>query len=180
MKYTLSALTLLTLTSAAFNVKAQDFEYIPYIGLDYSYIDANAKSASPYYNSGTFNLGTKYNDYFGTELFYQQSDRYSKNELKTSYRAYGLDINAYLPLGCYHTFDAFVTAGVGEYVFKFDPNGAKSYNENALGYRWGGGLIYNMSENISLRAAVRYINLDLISDYDHMMEYSLGLRYYFL
>lgn len=180
MKYKLSALILLSALSICNTAKAQDFKYIPYIGLDYSYLDANAKSASPYYNSGSFNLGTKYNDYFGTELFYQQSADYKKHGSKSSYRAYGLDINAYLPLGCYNTVELFATAGAGEYVFKFHPQGTKSHNESAVGYRWGGGLIYNISENISVRAAVRYINLDLISDYDHMAEYSLGIRYYFL
>lgn len=180
MKYKLSALVLFAALGIANTVKAQDFKYVPYIGLDYSYVDANAKAASPYYNAGSFNLGTKYNDYFGTELFYQQSARYNKHDLKTSYRAYGLDVNAYLPLGCYHTFDAFVTAGAGEYVFRFDPSGAKSHSESAIGYRWGGGLIYNVSENVSIKATVRYVNLDDISDYDHLMEYSLGLRYYFL
>lgn len=187
--------SLLTLHSA----NAETFDYLPYAGIDYSYNILSASGLDLHYNVAGINIGTKYNDYFGTELFYQQSDNYHKetnfgaisNKFKTSYRAYGLDLNAYLPLGCFQTFELFATAGIGEYVFRekfkstvhvdgITRSYGTSYHESAIGYRWGGGLIYNLSDNFSLRASVRYINLDRISDYDHMMEYSLGLRYYFL
>lgn len=162
---------------------AEDYAYIPYIGLDYGYINAHAAGTKPTYQAGGINIGTKYNDFFGTELFFQQTGSDSKKiadgKYKSSFRAYGLDIAAYLPLGCEHRLDIFATTGIGEYVFNKKFTGDKHHNDSGYGYRFGSGLMFNLDENISFRAAVRYVNLDKISGYDHMMEYSAGIRYHF-
>lgn len=177
----LSALSLSFGTAA----RADDFVYIPYIGADYAYVRANAHSMRPAYHAGSVNIGTKYNDFFGTEMFYQQTGSESKKissnqKYKSSYRAYGLDVSAYLPLGCYHQADLFATAGFGEYVFNKKFSGEKHRNDSGYGYRFGGGLVFNLNENVSLRTLVRYINLDKVSGYDHMVEYAAGIRYHFL
>ena len=167
------------------NVKAAEkFDYIPYFGVDYAFADAKASKVKPSYHLLNLNVGTKYNKFFGTEAFFEQSSSDTKkidasNKLKTSYRAYGLDVFAYQPLGCYNTFDLFGTIGLGEYVFKSKFNKEKHNNDNAWGYRVGAGLAYNFDENISLRAVARYVGLNDISKVDHMYEYSLGLRYHF-
>ncbi len=169
----------------AFNVSADDnFEYVPYIGVDYGYVDANAKRINPKYHLVNFNIGTKYNKYFGTEVFFEQSASDAKkidsqNKLKSSYRAYGIDVSAYLPIGCYNTFDLFATLGVGEYVFNHKLNNYKHSNDNAFGYRAGVGLMYNINEKISLRAMARYIYINDFTDVNHLYEYSLGFRYHF-
>ncbi len=179
LRFSLAAAVLVSLPA-----QAAELKYIPYLGLDYAYVEASAKSLNPNYHAAGINLGTKYNDYFGTELFFNQSGSDAKKtnsgKYKTSYRAYGLDIAAYLPLGCYHTFDLTATAGIGEYVFEEKLNGGKHHKNSAWGYRIGAGLMYNLSENISLRVLVRYVGLDNIAPFDHFNEYTLGLRYHFL
>lgn len=180
----LSAFVLCGMMIAPATLKAETFEYVPYTGVDYAYTTAKAHVLKPQYNVLQINLGTKYNQYFGTELFYQQSSSDSKKsdagKFKSSYRAYGLDINAYLPLGCYHTTELFASAGVAEYMFyqKFKP--LKHKHNNAIGYRIGGGVMYNLTENVSFRLGARYVGLDRISQFDHLTEYFAGLRYYFL
>ncbi len=168
----------------ALPAQAAELKYVPYLGLDYHYIDASAKSLSPNYHAAGINLGTKYNDYFGTELFFSQTasdaKKTSTGKYKTSYRAYGLDIAAYLPLGCYRTFDLIATAGLGEYVFKEKSNGGKHHDNSAWGYRFGAGFAYNLTQNFSLRALARYVNLDASSKFDHLNEYTIGFRYHFL
>lgn len=180
----LSAFILLLAALAPTALKAETPAYVPYIGLDYAYTSAKAGSIKPHYNAAQFNLGTKYNPYFGTELFYQQSGSDSKKiadgKFKTSYRAYGLDVNAYMPLGCYQTTELFATAGIGEYVFKQKFTPLKHKHNGAVGYRIGGGVMYNLTENISFRLGARYVGLDRISNLDHMTEYFAGLRCYFL
>lgn len=168
--------------TSAFAATSQPSAYIPYLGIDYGYVEAKAQKLKPYYNSFILNLGTKYNPYFGTEIFYQQtssdSKKFAEGKFKSSYRAYGLDIAAYLPLGCYHTADLIATGGIGEYVFKKKFSGGKHHNDSGWGYRVGGGIAYNFSENVSLRLLARYVGLDKVSDFNHLMEYSAGIRYY--
>lgn len=167
----------------SFAALADNNIYTPYIGADYAFARAKASGIKPVYHSGAVNVGTKYNDYFGTELFYQQSGSESKKtgngKYKSSYRAYGLDMAAYLPLTCDHHLDLLATAGVGEYVLSKKLSGFKHHNDSGIGYRFGGGVMFNLDENISLRVLARYIDLKNISGYDHMVEYSTGLRYHF-
>lgn len=180
----LSVFVMLAAALAPTALKAETKSYIPYIGLDYAYTAAKAHQLKPHYNVAQFSIGTKYNSYFGTELFYQQSGSDSKKiadgKFKSSYRAYGLDVNAYLPLGCYRTTELFATAGIGEYVFKQKFHPLKHKNNSAVGYRIGGGVMYNLTENVSLRFGARYVGLDRIDILNHLTEYFAGLRYYFL
>jgi len=158
--------------------------YIPYAGVDYSYIQAKADGVKPLYHALNLNFGTKYNQYFGTELFFEQSGSDSKKtqdgKFKSSFRAYGLDIAAYLPLGCYHRAELLATAGVGEYVFKEKFGAEKHHNDSGWGYRIGGGVLYNFDENISLRLLARYVSLDRVAGFDHLTEFSAGIRYHFM
>ncbi len=160
-----------------------NFEYIPYVGLDYGYVDAKTSYADQDYNLVNINVGTKYNTNFGTEVFFTQSSsdvaKIDNDKFKTSYRAYGIDLAAYLPIGCYQTFDLFGTVGAGEYVFETKLNNNKHRKESAFGYRLGGGIMYNIGENISLRGVIRYVKLNDISKVNHLYEYNVGLRYHF-
>ena len=162
---------------------AQDGEYLPYVGMDYTYSDANAKFERPHYNSGSVNVGTMYNRFFGTELFYQLSDshkiRHGLDKAKTSFQAYGLDIYGYLPFGCYGTFTLLGGLGVGEYTFRKDFSFAKKQRDHGIGWRASFGAMYNIYEQWGLRFLARYVNFNQIEDLDHMMEYSAGIRYTF-
>ena len=157
--------------------------YVPYIGVDGIYNVAKAKQIKPQYYGAAVNLGTTYNQYFGTEIFYHQTGSKVKKisddeKFKTSYRAYGLDLIGYLPVAT--NFKLTANIGVATYVFKEKTTGKKHSDDEGYGYRFGAGFMYDLSKNISLRALARYINFDHISDVDHEAEYVLGLRYYFL
>ena len=162
---------------------ADDYKYIPYIGVDYVYSQTNAKGLKPYHNAADVRLGSDYSQYFATELFFQQSDSNKRRPdgeiLKTSYRAYGLDLLAYLPLDCGKRFSLLATAGIGEYVYntKLLPN--KHHNEHGYGYRFGGGFKYALSQNWQTRFVARHVSFDHLHGYDHNMEYSAGIEYHF-
>lgn len=158
--------------------QAVENNYRPYLGLDYAY---DASSAHPHYNSVRAVLGSVYNPYFGTEVFYQYSD---KDEMKpqgirnASFNAYGLDMLAYLPLGD-SGVAPLLAAGIGQYTFKSKYADGAHNNDHGWGYRLGTGLQYDIDSNWAVRAIVRYVKTDKISAYKHLNEYTLGIRYTF-
>ncbi len=186
MKKFLPLLAATALSLTAFSASAEEnFDYLPYVGLDYAYTNGIAHNLRPNYNSLSLNVGTDYNRFFGTELFYQYSDDSKKgnylNKIKSSFQAGGLDIYGYLPLTCNREFALLGTAGIGLYDFKSSYNNpaVKGGHDHGYGYRAGLGVIYSLDNNWSVRAVARYVSLDQINDYDHLMEYSAGIRYNF-
>ena len=177
-------LLMLVLGHSTKTYATESFDYTPYVGIDYGFVKAKASHANPNYHLLNLNIGTKYNNYFGTEAFFEHSSSDTKklnstDKLKTSYRAYGIDAMAYLPLGCYHTFDVVGSIGLAEYIFTSKFNKQKHHNDNAWGYRVGIGLIYNATENLSVKAMARYVGVNDITYINHLNEYTLGLRYHF-
>ena len=173
------AAVILSFTTA----KADKYNYVPYIGGSYSYATAHIKGAQLHYNIGGIYVGSEYGKYFSTEIFYNQST-YDNNYIegiktRTSYRSYGLDLMAYLPLDCNNRFDLVGTAGIGEYVFAKKIQGDKHHNDSGWGYRFGGGFKYNITPNWQAKTLVRYVNFDGVSDFDHQIEYSLNAEYHF-
>lgn len=151
--------------------------YRPYVGAAYSYDIGRAAGHHSFNNGGAVILGSTYNPYFGTEVFYQYSDK--DNGSRARFQAYGLDMAAYLPLGCDGTIAPVATLGIGEYTVKTDYRLAKDRRDTGYGYRLGGGLRYNFDDRTSVTALVRHINLDHIDKYDHITEYSLAIKYIF-
>ena len=184
MKYAVSSL-MVAVSALAFSANANASDFKPYVGLDYNYTDADADHQSPKYNSASVNVGTEYNKYFGTEVFYQYSDDDKKHvngiENQTSFQAYGLDLMGYLPLGCDQVFSLVGTMGIGEYTFDKNYSGfyaPKDQRDHGIGYRFGGGLQYKIDDKFSVRGLVRYVNLNDIDNFDDMWEYTAGIRYY--
>lgn len=170
------------LTAVAAPAQAIENEYRPYLGLNYAYVRANAKSLRPDYNSASATLGSVYNRYFGTEVFLQYAgkDKMKHRDLKnTSFNAYGLDMLAYLPLGCEGGIAPLATAGIGQYTFKHKYADGGHNDDHGWGYRFGAGLQYNIDANWAVRAIARYIHTDKIDGYDHLAEYTAGIRYTF-
>lgn len=186
MKKTVGAL-MVAVSALAFSANAGAVEYNPYIGVDYSYNDGVAKELRPHYNAGKVNVGVDYNQYFGTEVFYQFSDSSKHNDkfdlgkAKNSFQAYGLDLYGYLPLGCDQVVSLLGTAGIAEYTFttKETYGSSEKSRDHGVGYRLGVGAQYNVNDNVSVRALARYVGLDKVENYDHMMEYSVGAKYSF-
>ena len=179
-------------SAVAFAASANAYEFKPYVGLDYTFSQVK-NNMNDDLNSGTVVVGTNYNEYFGTELFYQFSDS-QRNSLvdedesynyEQSMRAYGLDLYGYLPMGCMHEFALVGTTGIANIDQKIKVTDAKRFTENGLGYRLGAGVQYNINDNVSVRALARYTWTDKLgnredgTNTDHIMEYTLGARYTF-
>ena len=75
--------------------------------------------------------------------------------------------------------DLIGTIGAGEYVFAKKIKGQKNHNDSGWGYRFGGGLKYAINHNWHARTLVRYINFDGVSDFNHQIEYGIGVEYHF-
>jgi len=157
--------------------------YRPYVGLDYVYDTMNAKYVDSYLNSGTFVVGSEYNKYFGTEVFYQRSltkgQEVDGQKMKSSLQGYGLDVYGYLPLGCAQIFAPYVTAGLGKYSLKKKIAGLRRNDKDGTGYRIGAGISYRLDNNISFKAGYRYVDFHKLSTVDNAQELVIGVRYAF-
>lgn len=184
MKNTIATLLVAVSTVAVAASANAETSFRPYVGVDYNYNNVSGHDVN--YNSGTVNVGTQFNDYFGTEVFYQQSDDEVKTyngarQETTSFNAYGLDLMGYLPMGCEQEFALLGTAGAGEYTFSrgYNLNGLENGRDHGVGYRFGLGGLYNVTDNVAVRALARYVRFNGIEDVNEMMEYTAGVRYNF-
>ena len=156
-----------------------------YVGADYVYdnydFGGEFTDARKTYNSGMFNVGARM-DRIGLEAFSQMSGNRTKDlgaagKLKTKVDAYGLDMYVYQPIGCEGMFDIMATAGIADYYYKGEVDDT-SDSKNRLGYRIGGGMMYNMTDHISARVIGRYAYIGG-KTLDHAAEVTTGLRYSF-
>ncbi len=178
MKNTLALMA--AVSAFAFAANANAIEYTPYVAADYTYTDMQNTAEV---NGGKIALGTEYNKYFGTEVFYQRtgSDRVHSDGATDEYslQSYGLDAYGYLPLGCDQTFALVGTAGFAfeDVKYKYEDHNRKT--EHGVGYRLGAGAEYAINSNVSVRALYRYTFTDQLGGLDHINEYSLGVKYAF-
>ena len=105
---------LAAVSAIAITTSANALEFRPYVGAQYNYTKVDAE-VEPNFNSGSVFIGTEYNKYFGTEVFYQLSDEDEDAGVESDFEAYGLDAYAYLPLGCDRVWSVFATAGIANY-----------------------------------------------------------------
>ena len=185
---------LAAVSAIALASSANALEFRPYVGAQYNLTSGNTVPALPVNISSNVDMhtysvfaGADYNRFFGTEVFYQNSNKWHKvfyagqNEpvkVKSDFAAYGLDMYGYLPLGCDRVFSLLGTAGIANYDYTTKAEGIKS-EDNGLGYRLGAGMQYNLTNHLALRGIVRYIWADKLDNMDHLMEYSLGVKYNF-
>ena len=155
-----------------------------YVGVDYAYdytdFKGNLDEAKKSYNSAIFNIGARM-DRVGAEVFGQWSGKRTKDladgKLKSKVNAYGLDLYGYQPLGCEGKFDLLATIGVADYYYKGETDGGSS-SSNHIGWRIGGGAMYNMTDHISARLVGRYAYVGS-NELNHVAEVTAGLRYSF-
>ncbi|MDD7313156.1 MAG: porin family protein [bacterium] len=194
-------LLLVSVATSLFAINANAIEFKPYIGLDYAYSKASTDDVvvegvavpSEYYednfHSAIINAGAKLHKNFGLEAFYQKSTKEEGNlstlviggvpiatdKIETSFNAYGLDLQGYLPIQ--ENFELVGSLGIGQYKFKMKGFGYTAKDDD-VGYRLGAGAQYNINENFALRGMVRYniIDSDAVDD---IKELSIGLRYNF-
>lgn len=183
MQKNIKLLLAISVCAVSFSAKAAENTYRPYVGLGYSYNDINAQGFNSYNNSGLFMIGSEYSKYFSTEMFYQHSDKRTFNSSSTmnsaSFSAYGLDMIASLPFGCEEKVSILGTAGIGYYTSKTNYKYQADKHDNGRGYRVGAGIGYTIDDNWSLQFIGRYVGFDKLEGYDHMMEYSFGVKYAF-
>jgi len=162
---------------------ALENEYRPYVGADYVYSALQTKGTDSYLNSGSLVIGSEYNKFFSTEVFYQKSltkaAETAAGKMKSALRGYGLDAYAYLPLGCKGRVAPYAAAGIGKYALKKKIAGIKHNDKDGTGYRFGAGINYRVYGNVSLKFGYRYINFDRLSTVDHANEINVGVRYAF-
>lgn len=156
--------------------------YRPYIGADVSFDKAETSFVHPAYDGASLNLGTTYNPYFGTEIFYHQTGTRTKKlnnvKYKTSFLAYGLDAVAAYPV-C-PKFDVNLSLGLASYLFKERIISQSHNTDEGIGFRFGGGAVYHLTNSLAVRLNARYIKFNKISNLDHAAEYTFGARYYFM
>lgn len=161
-------------------------------------------------NSISAVVGAKVNPNFGIEAYYQQSSKgkktstwtehYTPTDYETevgkstlSYKSYGVDLIAYLPV--VQEFELLAALGLGQYDFEAKytetdtdyHGGIVSHTEtdvdnkdfDSLGIRLGLGAQYNITNHVALRGMVRYVKLDKDDYVKNLVEASLGLRYLF-
>ncbi len=154
--------------------------------------------------------GMRLSKHIGFELFYQQSYKDNKtttsttrtvgafdynltNEFATGFKAYGFDLNGYIPVSSYLDFVGVLgvaqyklensldihsrytdhTLGVNHYdIIK------KDFNENKVGWRFGAGIQLNLTSHIAIRGMYKYISLGS-KTVDSMNDISVGLRFIF-
>lgn len=155
-----------------------------YVGVDYAFDDfdfkGNLHDAKKSYNSGLVNFGMRMTN-MGAEVFGQWSFGRTKDtaagKVKTHVNAYGMDLYGYLPLGCEGKYELLGTLGVADYYYK-GFKGAENDTNNHVGWRVGGGAMYNFNQSISARIVGRYAYIGA-SDLNHAAEVTAGMRYSF-
>ena len=167
-------------SALAFTASANAYDFTPYVAADYTYTDMQNTAEV---NGGKIAVGTDYNKYFGTEVFYQRtgSDRVHHEEGtdEFSLQSYGLDVYGYLPLGCEQKVSLIGTAGFAFEDVKYKEPTENRATEHGVGYRLGAGAQYNVNEALAVRALYRYTFTDKLGEMDHMNEFSFGVKYAF-
>ncbi len=183
MKKITILLTIMLFALTAVEAKADNYNYRPYLGVDYLFNQTTAKGYNPHYNAAGLRIGSEYSEYFATEVFFNQSNRDKRTvkntDIKTSFYGYGLDILAFLPIYSAEKVFLAATAGVGEYGYKTKFSPTERHTEHGYGYRFGGGIKYAINKNWQTRLIGRYIRFDQLSGYKHAAEYSVGVEYHF-
>ena len=172
----------------------------PYIGIDYAYTHVNFKAYGDIYmatNHSIFSknsiennytsympvLGIKLGSYIGLEAFYQMADDQHKRNFTTTFNAFGLDLQGYIPFE--EQLELILSFGFASYSLELENSSPSIYrtfyekaSEDVFGTRLGLGLQYNITNHLALRAMGRYIMLNSNNIHD-VAELSLGLRYMF-
>jgi opacity protein-like surface antigen len=120
-------------------------------------------------------------DYLGLEGFYQQSGQRKRStsdgSYKTEFLAYGLDLYGYEPILCGNV-NLLGSLGLANYRVRFKYPDISGQHQNRIGYRFGIGAQYNLTENWAVRVMGRYNYLGM-DRLNNLKEVTAGLRYTF-
>lgn len=148
-------------------------------------------------------LGLRLGNHFGFEAFYEKSGQSSKNfkgwitdynraeiDVNIDYAAYGLDLMGYIPIN--NQLEFIITGGIAQYDFEGDAkitvynstmsnsvSAKEKYKEDTLGYRFGVGMLYNVTDHWGVIGTARFIKMQDDDVLKNMLELSAGVRYTF-
>ncbi|MDR1477197.1 MAG: outer membrane beta-barrel protein [Rickettsiales bacterium] len=152
----------------------------PYIGIDVSqfkvkFNDSGDDELGTSYNAYTINIGAKFSQYFGAELFYKSTLKKKADGLseiapsvflpvtyETGFTGFGVGLNGYMPLASKFYFEP--TLGFGSYKGSVDMCSAdtsivtgceSNADDKTLGIMLGAGVSFAASEGFDLRAGYR-------------------------
>lgn len=189
-KTKISMLSVFALTMAVSSA-GYAYDLKPYVGAGYTYTDVELNHhfdavAETDYHSAFIAAGVQPHQNWGLEMFYQASKEESKSiaglvKNKTDFQAIGLDALGYLPV--HQRVNLIGSVGLGHYRFHTDADGFVSLSETEknLGWRFGAGVQYQLTDNLALRGMARYVMLDTDSGdvVDRMMDVSVGAYWQF-
>lgn len=88
-----------------------------------------------------------------------------------------MDLFGYAPIGMNEDFDLLASIGIANYDTKHKNEKGKE-SKGRIGYRFGVGVQYNLTENFSVRVMGRY-NYIGMRNLDSFKELTAGVRYSF-
>lgn len=173
------------ITFAASTANAAYIEVNPYVGIDFSTMEATYgrgadKLIEDDYSAFSVSGGVRIEKYLGFEAYVQRSNRESykhpTSKWTTNHWSYGVDALAFLPL--YNDLELLGGIGFGEYKIWAREAGHKTHKDTGYGTRFTVGAQYNFDYNWSIRATYRYVDYKK-SFMNHSGEWSAGIRYTF-
>lgn len=180
------ALVIYLLTAFIVSARAEPSVIRPYVGADYTFHDFDLKGGDEVFDDtlhgGNVHFGARFNEYLGAEIGYfatktAKNSDVAGTEFDTKVKWEGLTLDAfgYYPAG---PVELVATGGVSWADGTAAVNGFE-FSEDEFGYRAGGGLQYNVSENVSVRGLVRWQSADFKGFAEDAITYSAGINYSF-
>jgi opacity protein-like surface antigen len=191
-------LAALCISNAAY-ASTNGFFIKPYIGADYQYasfdyqddptIGLNGSDlAEDSLNGGDIHIGARVHNNLGFELSYLQTEQGKKSNIlgtginsKVEFKGFTLDAMGYLPIDEAKRFELIATAGVSRLRGKvsFDGAATDTEKETETKGRFGGGAQYWITENVNVRALVRYQDADFDDSVNHAVLSTIGINWQF-
>ena len=177
---------LLTGVASLFALNAHALDLTPYFGADYNYtfthhVKAYDSVVPSHYHSGSLDFGLKVLPYLSFEMFADYSKHEKRSGIRTNYHGFGVDALGMLPFGCYGEWKILGTLGLGRYYSEIKDKGAAlSDSTYDWGYRFGGGVQYDITDNWAARLMYRHVIFNKHHfAYTNFDVLSLGVRYSF-
>lgn len=166
------------------STQSNALEIRPYVGADLGAAKADLQGALDNFDDdfavAGFNLGAKFNKYFGIEASIQSSSDAETDDWDLSYSSVNLDALGYIPLN--NNWELFASAGAGYYTIDVETDLGNGYDlhiqTDEFAARTGLGIQYSFNEKWAMRGAVRYAFIDS-DEVDSITEVTLGVRYNF-
>lgn len=187
--YIISAITTILISQAA---QADDwtngFFFKPYVGADYQfthvdYSDDNGSVLAKSLEGGDAHIGVQVHQNLGFELGYLQTAEATKNNVlgsgldtKLKLNGYTFDALGYLPVTSDKKLELIGTAGITRLRADLNIPGIGSGSDWETKGRVGGGAQYWLTDNLNVRALVRYQGASFDNNANNAVIGNLGVN----